>query len=192
MMKRTKIISLCFAVAVCFVSASCQIVEKIINPVKKERKIITTKVYEKNGLSFSYPDNWKVTEDSILEEGSRYINVEDADDSLLIITLFGADSYVDLNEYVENFEKNLSANIPVGKIIHGTMGETSRVIKGQNYNGKRYKYSISLAGENMPHTTDFFSIDGEKLNGVIMIQAPDEDWKATEKEFQVIFDSIKF
>jgi len=190
-MKKAKIILL-FIVTICFVSTSCQVVEKIINPVKKERKEIVKKVYEKNGLSFSHPDNWKVTEDSILAEGTRYINVEDSDNSLFIITLFGTDSYVDLKEHVENFKKTLPAQIPIGKIIQGTTTETTRLIKGKNYTGIRQKYSISLASEIVPHTTDFFLINGENLDAVVTIQAPDEDWKAAEKEFQVIFDSLKF
>ena len=191
MMKKTKTFLL-LVFTVCFVSASCRVVEKVINPVKKERKEIVKKVYEKSGVSFLHPDNWQVSEDSTSDEGVRQVTVEDSDNSLFIITLFGLDSYVDLDEYAENFKNTLPANIPIGKVRDGSKSEIDRLIKGQNYTGIRYTYSIYLLNQTVPHTVDFFSINGEGLNAIVLIQAPDEDWKAAEKEFQVIFDSLKF
>ncbi len=63
-MNKTKLI-LFFIITSCLVTTSCQIVEKIIDPVKKERIEIVEKVYEKDGLSISYPDNWQITEDTV-------------------------------------------------------------------------------------------------------------------------------
>jgi len=189
-MSKVKIILL--FVTICFVSMSCKIAEKIINPVKKEQKEIVKKIYEKNGLSFSYPSNWQVTADEILEEGVRNVNIEDSDSSLFIITMFPSEFSVDLDEHAESFKKNLPSNIPVGKLSEAKTTITSRIINDQNYKGVRQRYSISLLGEVIPHTVDFFLVNGEKFNVVLTIQAPDEDWKAAEKEFQVISDSLKF
>jgi len=63
---------LCLTVVAVVSITGCDIAERIIDPVKKERKVLVNKVYEKDGLSFSYPDNWTVTEDSIIENGIRH------------------------------------------------------------------------------------------------------------------------
>lgn len=179
--------------AVIFTAAGCNVAQKILDPVKKERKEIRTKPYEKDGLSFSCPDNWSVTEDEILETGIRHVNAEDADNSLFILSLMSSDSTVDLDDHATTFMKQLPANIPVGKILPGVKNErTARMIGGQNREGVRRKYSVSLMGEVVPHTVDFFFVEGVRSNALITIQTPDEDQKAAEKEIQTIADSLKF
>ncbi len=173
-----------------FSQAACTVVGKIIDPVKKERKAIVTKQYEKDGLSFSYPDNWHITEDAPIENGIRHVNVEDADSSLFILNIMSSEFEVDLEEYATNFVKDLPANLPVGKVVKVEGGITSRVVSNKNYEGVRRRYSISILGEIVPHTADFFLITSEKTNALVMVISPDEDWNAAEKEFQVISDSL--
>lgn len=190
-MNAAKIV-LFFIFAVCLVTVSCAGFGKIIDPVKKEQKEVVTKTYEKNGLSFLYPDNWQVSEDEILDGGARYVNVEDSDNSLFIITLFPPESSIDLEAFAENFVENISSNIPIGKVSDVKKSSVNRTIDNQSYKGIQYKYSAVLLGENIPHTSNLFSVEREKTNAIVVIQAPDEDWKAADKEFQIIFDSLKF
>ncbi|CAN5470715.1 hypothetical protein BH20ACI1_BH20ACI1_20630 [soil metagenome] len=180
------------ALAICFVSTACQSIEKIIDSRKKPQKEIVTKVYEKNGLSFSHPNNWKVTEDSFLDDGRRIINVEDSDNTLFIITLLKPGHTIDLKEYSEDFIKGMASDIPLGKIAEVKDDEANRTINNQNYLGIRKRFSITLLGENVPHTIDFFLVTQQENDAVIVISAPDEDLKVAEKEIQIIADSITF
>jgi hypothetical protein len=184
-------IVLLFLVIFCVSIASCQMAQKLLDDKKSERAF-TTKKYEKNGFSVSHPDNWTLTEDEILEGGARYVNLEDADNTVFIVTLFPADFETDLKEYAENIKNDLPSSIPVGEVSATRVAETSRNILGKIAKGIRHNFSISLVGQKVPHTQEFFMIEGKKLDAVIMIQAPDEDWQAAEKEFKVIFDSLKF
>ena len=174
-----------------FSQAACAVVERIANPVKKERKAIVTKQYEKDGLSFAYPDNWQVTEDAPIENGIRHINVEDSDSSLFVLNVMSSEFEVDLDDYATNFVKALPASLPIGKVVKVESGTTSRVVSNKNYEGVRRKYSVSLLSQIVPHTADFFFVTGEKTNALVMMMSPDEDWNAAEKEFQVISDSLR-
>ncbi len=187
---RVKQITL-LALILVFFQTACALVEKVIDPVKKERKAIVSKRYENDGLSFSYPDNWQVTEDLSIENGLRHVNIEDSDSSLYVLNIMSSEFEVDLEDYATNFVKDLPANLQVGKIVKVEGGTTSRVICGRNYNGVRRRYSVSLLGEVVPNTADFFLIAGEKTNALLMIMSPDEDLTAAEKEFQMFSDSLR-
>lgn len=153
---------------------------------------MVAKTYEKNDLSFSYPDNWKINEDEMLEEGARYVTVEDSDNSLFIMTVFAPGDAIDLETYGQNFLAGLSTDIPGGRISDAKKSAVRRTVNNQNLEGIEYKYSAVVLGESIPHTANMFSVKLKKGDAVIVVQAPDEDWKAADKEFQVIFDSLKF
>lgn len=188
---KTKILTI-FAIAVCFLAASCEFAGKLINPQKKLRANIVTKVYEKDGLSFSYPDNWRVTEDTILEGATRYLTLEDADNSVFIITLPEAGYTMDLDEYSGNFIDVLKKEVPFGEVVGEGSVEINRIIQGESLKGVRKNFSIKLLGEKVPHTTDFFSVTQGDRQALIAVQSPDEDLKAADPEFEVIFNSLKF
>ena len=174
-----------------FVAISCQFAEQIIDPVKKERKEITTKEYSKDGVKFTYPDNWKITEDNIIEGKSRFINLEDADNSIMAITLPEAGYTFELKEYSDNYVESMKTEIPIGTLTDSSTEDTQRKINGQQNQGIRKKFSITLLGEKVPHIVDFFSVPSREGDAIVLIQVPEEDWKAADKEFQIIFDSLK-
>ena len=173
-------------------TTACQVVEKLADPAKTVRTDIKTKAYDKDGLSFSYPDNWTVTEDEILENGLRYLNVEDADNTVFIASFFRADEALELKEYADNIKAGMPEEVPIGKLSEVKSFMVSRTVAGKDVPGIRHKFSMTLLGQEIPHTRDMLRIEGRTLVPMIMIQAPDEDWNAAEKEFQIILDSLKF
>ncbi len=189
-MNKAKTLSI-FIIAICFGLASCQSVEKIIDSNKNPQKEFVTKVYEKNGLSFSYANNWRISEDTVLEDGIRLVQVEDSDNTLFVITIPKLGNTINLGEYSENFMKNLTSEIPIGKISKVRNSEVNRTIDNQQYTGIRKKFSMTLLGENIPHITDFFLITQQDADTVITIQVPEEDWNVADTEIQIIADSLK-
>jgi hypothetical protein len=183
--------ALLFLTIFCVSFTSCQLVRTLLNDKKSERTF-TTKTYEQRGFSVSHPDNWNITEDEDIEGGTRYINIEDADNTVFIVTLFPTDFETDLKQYAENIKRDLPTNIQVGEVSATRESDTSRNILGKHENGIRHNFSLTFVGQKTPHTREFFKIEVGKSDAVVMIQAPDEDWQAAEKEFKVMFDSLKF
>lgn len=147
--------------------------------------------YAKNGLSFSYYSNWKITEDYMAEGKVRSITVENEANGIFIIALFPLDSPITLREFAANVAKERPGNM--GGTVSETQGFTIiRTIGGQSIQGIRHQFSVSLLGATVPNTQDFFHLKTDKANVVIMLYAPDEDWEKSERGFQVISDSLRF
>lgn len=147
--------------------------------------------YEGNGLAFSYNNNWKITGDE-LRGKVRWISIESDNNAVFIIAIVPSELSIDLNNFAANIEKERPSSIALGRVSETKTSEISRSIKGEISNGIRHKFSVTLLGENVPHTQDFFLIKTEEANVITMIQAPDEDWKNSDEGFQVIFDSLRF
>lgn len=148
--------------------------------------------YEKDGISFTLPKDWNVSEDQLIEGTTRNINVEGPNNEVLIITTLPANSDADLKYFVDNFKDNFSKSVDVGKVSEIKTEEIARSINGAQNKGSRNKYSLSEMGQSVPHTTDFFIVKGKKNKAVLTIQSPDEDLANADNSFGLIADSLKF
>jgi hypothetical protein len=100
------------------------------------------KTFSDDRIAFSYPGNWKITE-NVTEKGPpgyRYLFVESPGSAIFSITQFYMDTPVDLKTYVLQFkesqQKNTQDAVRVGSLDLVKMGETSlqdtdRVIMGR-------------------------------------------------------------
>ena len=108
------------------------------------------------------------------------------------VRIFPLETNINLRQYAENIDKNLRENIPIVDASEGEIGNVSREIQGKIHNGIRVKRLFSFYGTSMPHTTDFFLAQNRKYKVLVSIEAVDQEWKASDKEFQLILDSLKF
>ena len=94
----------------CFTSSSCQTV-KYGHPGTKVEKKIVEKVYEKNGVKFSYPEDWQIVEDKISEKGSILISIADAPFCLVNIKLLSSEVSMDLKREAEYVDKKMQKSV---------------------------------------------------------------------------------
>jgi hypothetical protein len=174
-----------------FFPSACNLVERIRAPEKVEREIVA-KTYQKDGLVFFYPDGWWISKDEISEKNVRTIVVVDYYTSVCRVRIFPLETNINLRKYAENIDKNLRENIPIVDASEGEIGNVSREIQGKIHNGIRVKRLFSFYGTSMLHTTDFFLAQNRKYKVLVSIEAVDQEWKASDKEFQLILDSLKF
>ena len=190
-MKRRSIIWLIFFTIACFASSSCQTV-KYGHPGTKVEKEIVGKLYEKNGVKFSYPKDWQIVEDKISENETILITITDLPFCVVTIKIFSSEILIDLRKEAEGVDKKLRTKMSVEKAFEDRVSDISRKFQGRNQEGVRLKSSFSNDVSTIPDTTDFFLIRSEKSNALIMINSDDADWKTADKEFQFILDSLKF
>lgn len=188
----TKIQKLLPILILCFIAIGCQFVESIINPIKPERNELTLKEYLKDGLSFSYPDNWSVNDDKKMENGVRFVTFEDNYNSVFMVTGFPSKFSINLEDYVKKFNEESFELVPIGKVTIVEELDVTRTIKNSEQQGKRLRYSITLLGETVPHISDFFKLEGDELTTIVVMQTATENRNGAEKEFQVMLDSLKF
>jgi hypothetical protein len=176
---------------ICFISSSCQIIKRIRAPKKIEKEIVE-KTYQKDGVGFSYPDDWFVNEDEISEKNVRTVVIMDYYTSHFRIRVFPLETDINLRKYVENTDQNFRENMPVIAVSEGKISEVTREIQGKPYDGLRLQRITSFNGTNVPQTTDFFLAQNRKYKVVFSIEAVNDEWKVADKEFQLILDSLKF
>lgn len=149
--------------------------------------------YDKDGLSFTYYNTWKITLDEIIG-GERHILIESNEvTALFLIFLVPPDSPVNLDSFVAFAEKERMSNSTdeaVDVAVTKTL-EIFRDISGQTVTGIRQRFVVNGRKANVPHTQDFFLLNTGRVKTLITIQAPDEDWESSDRGFQMIFDSLK-
>ena len=130
----------------CFSATSCQVAENTVVSQESQKEIVTKK-FEKDGVSFLYPDSWKIRYDEVYRELGRVIAVEDSKDSIFIVSLFPLEVPLNLQEYAEEVKKELKAKVKNGSHLEIKTSEVNRNILLEQSKGIRLKFSL----ENVPH-----------------------------------------
>ncbi len=154
--------------------------------------------YEKDAISFSYPGNWKVSEEGSLEDGVelRTINVESAGNALLMIQSFKPPVEVDLANHIEITMNAMQEE--VGKQVAGMAGSTrggvtdfERTFLGERRTGKRAAITITALGEKVPSSVALLGAKLEDRTVLLFTTIPDEDRSNVEPGFDQVIDSLK-
>lgn len=74
------------------------------------------RLYEKDGLAFQHPSNWKIEEDQSLE-GIRHLTIETRGDALVIVQMFPPGLGMPLEDYAREFAKAAVEELPMGRVV---------------------------------------------------------------------------
>ena len=161
------------------------------------------KTYSDKTIAFSYPGNWKITE-NVTETGPpsyRYLFVESPGSAIFSISEFYSAVPMDLKTYVLKFlesqQRNTQDAIKVGSLDLVKMGETSLqdidlVIMGRKREGFKHTFTLTLLDTKVPHIAHFYAIDDAQDETLILMdQAPEEDAAGEKPGFDAIYGSLK-
>lgn len=82
----------------------------------------------------------------------------------------------------------------VGGLVNygdGSSEDIERELLGQNRPGKRKRFTLSLLGQSLPHTTDMYFAELPERTVVVFVQAPDEDLAKVRPGFEQVLSSLK-
>jgi hypothetical protein len=150
-------------------------------------KEIKENAYNKDGVSFSYPSKWKIKHDEVISKLGRVITVQDTKDSIFVFSLFPSEVNLSLEEYAKTIETAWKARVATGKDLEFNTNEVTRKIFLESSKGIRLMFLF----EKIPYTQDLFLVRGKKKLAVFAIQTTDEKLENVDKDFQMIFDSLK-
>jgi hypothetical protein len=162
-----------------FEPLGCEKAADISSPIK----------YEKENVSFSYPQNWKVTED-VRQQDLHYIFVESPGDAIFIIQIYSKNGAVSFNEFVEWFSSQSKAEIPVGKMEESIFSTVEKGNIATGMKGIKENFSITLVGEKVPHTREYYTVDSDNEIAFLVTQTATEDMRKTESGFDLILSSF--
>lgn len=142
------------------------------------------KVYEKNGISFSYPGNWGVKEDIDYGDGSYYLSIERKgydESGLVVFAWVKSDVESSIEEMLEaslDFlrESDVIENLVISPVTPVTLNGIS---------GIYVSYTMSIQGI-MPHTGKFYLLENENWKVSFLQQEADEDAEKNKAGFKLI------
>lgn len=154
--------------------------------------------YEKDAISFSYPGNWTVREETSNESGMdlRTINVESAGNALLMIQSFTPAVEVDLAQHMEITMKAMEEE--VGKQVvgmasgaRGAVTDFERTFLGERRTGKRAAITITVVGQKVPSSVALLGATLADRTVLLFTTIPDQDRANVEPGFDQVIDSLR-
>ena len=146
--------------------------------------------YSKNGISFSLPGNWQVTED-VAEDDFRYLFIETPGDAVMFVTTYLKEDALSLFEYSEWFIETSVNDFPIGSRNKGTVLKTRKIIDDQIYDGYKNEFVVSVAGIEVPHAAEFFRFETNAKTAFVSSQVAIEDSSMVEPGFEHVLATFK-
>lgn len=146
-------------------------------------QIDSPKTFDKDGLSFSYPQNWQVEED--VTEDVRLLYVDDPKDinSLATITIF-SETGMPLEEYVELTKMESMDNITV---VSRKVEPFTRTVDGKSFEGFAAKIDALDNGIKVDLRREFFLVGKIYFSALLDV----EDQKKVQPAFDLILGSLE-
>lgn len=156
---------------------------------EKPADISSPMSYEKQNIRFSYPSNWKVTED-VEQEDIRYLFVESPGDAIFLVQIYSKQDAVSLREFSEWFSAQAKQETSIVNIGNSSFSATEKIIEIGRKKGIKEAFSMTLLGEHIPHIREYYLIDTNNKVAFLISQTAREDLSKVEAGFNLILSSF--
>lgn len=158
--------------------------------------------YEKDGVSFVHFADWKVTDDTIIEETtrSRTLTLEGPSEALVSFVLLPSSADLQLEAFASSIARArgsaIRESLSIGafspaEVSASSSQAASAEVGGQQRSGIQQHYSITLLGQEVPHEARFFLVPGPAMTAIIMTQVASEHAKQIASGFSVTLSSFR-
>ncbi len=143
--------------------------------------------YEKGGLKFLYPGNWKIAEDEVLGAGVRHLSFETGGDAVMTVQLFPMAVADSLEDYASAFSTETAAALPIGKMM---ASKFTPLAEADGFARLQENCELQLLGEKIPHVRHYLSRDFGELRCFLICQVADEDLLKVTGGFKQVAASL--
>jgi len=147
------------------------------------------KTYDKDGIHFQHPGNWKVTADS-QRDGVRYLFLETPGQATVAMQIYLATEALEIEEFAHGFSsivrKELPKYVAVGNSTFGAPEDVS------GYKSITEQFSISALGQEVPHIRSYKQKQFGNNVVYVICQVSNEDEDFVAVGFDQIMSSLKF
>ncbi len=148
--------------------------------------------YNKQGLSFQYPGNWKLTEGE--PDGNySYINIKSPGNALMMVLYFkDLESPMVLINIAQTMSSMFKEELKLGSMREEDFKGIEGVVSSNYVKGVRETFVLDMYGTVVPHHRDYYK--AERSNDVVLFlsQAADEDSEIAETGFEFIRNTFRF
>jgi hypothetical protein len=115
---------------------------------EKVAAVKTPKTYEKDGVHFHHPGNWKVTIDAE-RNTMRVLFIETPGNATVTMQIYSATDASELQNFAHEFSSNVQKEIPKYlRVERSTFGEPE---DARGYKSMSEQFSVSALGQEVPH-----------------------------------------
>jgi len=144
----------------------------------------TPKIYDKDGIHFKHPGNWKVTADS-QRDGVRFLFLETPGQATVAIQIYLATEALEIEDFARQFSSNFQKEIPRYLTVGNSTFAGPEDVSG--YTSITEQFSISALGLEVPHIRFYKQrqFGNNVVDVICQVSIEDEDFVA------VGFDQIQ-
>lgn len=145
--------------------------------------------YAKDGISFAYPANWRIS-DSGNNESIRYVVAEGPGEVLFIAQVYPRDKALPLNEFAEWFSAEARSAMPFGEAKSTAFSDIEKDFGEKRLLGVREEVSIVLLGIGVPHLREYLAEASAEQVNYLISQSSSEDWPDVEPGLRLIITTF--
>ena len=146
--------------------------------------------YNKKGVNFSYPSNWKITEDDE-QNDIRYVLLESPGNAIFIIQVYLSEDAVSIREYAEWFSEEAIKETPIFERTEGSFTKVKAIVDGKEVPGLRQDFSINVFSLPVPHVSEYYRIEKGNKVAFLISQAAEDDLKYEAEGFELLIKSFQ-
>ena len=149
----------------------------------------TPKIYDKDGIHFKYPGNWKVTADS-QRDGVRSLSIETPGHATVAIQIYLATEAVQIEDFAHQFSSNVQKEMPTYLTVGNSTFAGPEDVSG--YTSITEQFSISALGQEVPHIRFYKQkqFGNNVVDVICQVSNEDEDFVAVG--FDQIMSSLHY
>lgn len=149
--------------------------------------------YNKDGISFQYPGNWKVESDEFDASGFRTIIVETPGDGLAMVQYFTVAPVTSTEDYAKLFAQVTKDEVPIGQITPSVYKDYTYTnpISRQVITGVQERFAIEILGERVPHVRAYVGFNEQFPKSVFICQVASEDLELVKPGCDQVLHSLK-
>ena len=174
-----------------FLLVSFLIIFIALSGCERSPDIKSTKNFNGINFSFTYPGNWKITEDVYIGN-IRSITIESPGAAIVIIQDWPKKEfqYRTLKEYAYSLSVNAENETPFASISKNSFKDIETSIPSGEIKGIRETFTASAYSEDLPHIRDTFLIKSKNNIVILLTQVATEDYKMVEPGFANVLNSF--
>lgn len=153
---------------------------------EQEADIVGAKNYAKDQISFQYPGNWTISNDTEVEDFHNLF-VETTGEGIVIIQMYPVDSAQDQEQYAKDFSQSTMGSMPIGKITNSKF----LPIEEPSTNELIETFDIELFNERIPHKRRYIMKTFDDHRCYLIFQISSEDEAKALKGFELIHSSFE-
>ena len=158
--------------------------------------------YSRDGISFRYPSNWSVTADVEAPSASsyRYLFIESPGSAIVVVRRHQPGIELSVEEFAAEFHRKAIEKIGEVALIEpikpfsgqaGNAVPVRALVAGITREGTEYSYSVSGAGQQVPHKFRAFKVESASATTFLVAQAATDDWDLVAPGFDLVLGSFE-